>query len=159
LTLANNSVRRFGKARRTFTPPVIPELCCFKDGKFAAAERRQLLNGHRRSGLDRSGKWRQLTAQRRAIADMGQSENLEWTNDGFNIQGWLLSPREVEARQEISMVVLIHGGPSSAVDAGMAASFGMSRAIIAALSSRGYYVRMPKSRGSYGRVKSSHART
>jgi dipeptidyl aminopeptidase/acylaminoacyl peptidase len=48
------------------------------------------------------------------------------------------------------MVVLIHGGPSSAATPDWPAGFGMSRAIIAALSSRGYYVLMPNPRGSYG---------
>src|SRR2546430_15915532 len=48
------------------------------------------------------------------------------------------------------MVVLIHGGPSSAVTPDWPAGFGMSRAIIAALSARGYYVLMPNPRGSYG---------
>src|SRR4030081_2287070 len=36
------------------------------------------------------------------------------------------------------------------VSADWPAGFGMSRAIIAALSSRGYYVLMPNPRGSYG---------
>src|SRR5207244_13166036 len=49
-----------------------------------------------------------------------------------------------------SMVVLIHGGPASALTADWPASFGMPRAIVAALSSRGYYVLMPNPRGSYG---------
>ena len=48
------------------------------------------------------------------------------------------------------MVVLIHGGPSSATTSEWPAGFGMSRAIIAALSVRGYYVLLPNPRGSYG---------
>ncbi len=48
------------------------------------------------------------------------------------------------------MVVLIHGGPSSATTPEWPASFGMARAIIAALSSHGYYVLLPNPRGSYG---------
>ena len=48
------------------------------------------------------------------------------------------------------MVVLIHGGPSSATTPEWPASFGMSRAIVAALSARGYYVLLPNPRGSYG---------
>ena len=48
------------------------------------------------------------------------------------------------------MVVLIHGGPSSATTSEWPASFGMSRAIVAALSARGYYVLLPNPRGSYG---------
>ena len=48
------------------------------------------------------------------------------------------------------MVVLIHGGPSGVVTPEWPAEFGMSRAIIAALSARGYYVLLPNPRGSYG---------
>src|SRR5947208_11363081 len=48
------------------------------------------------------------------------------------------------------MVVLMHGGHSCAESTDSPASFAMSRAIIAALSSRGYYVLMPNPRGSYG---------
>src|SRR4029453_12525274 len=45
---------------------------------------------------------------------------------------------------------LIHGGPSGVTTSEWPASFGMSRAIIAALSMRGYYVLLPNPRGSYG---------
>jgi dipeptidyl aminopeptidase/acylaminoacyl peptidase len=48
------------------------------------------------------------------------------------------------------MVVLIHGGPSSATTPEWPAGFGMSRAIVAVLSSQGYYVFLPNPRGSYG---------
>ena len=48
------------------------------------------------------------------------------------------------------MVVLIHGGPSGVTTSEWPASAGMSRAIIAALSARGYYVLLPNPRGSYG---------
>jgi dipeptidyl aminopeptidase/acylaminoacyl peptidase len=48
------------------------------------------------------------------------------------------------------LVVLIHGGPSGVATPEWPAEFGMSRAIIAALSARGYYVLLPNPRGSYG---------
>src|SRR5947208_6754402 len=97
------------------------------------------------------GEWRQMTSNNAAQSPTwGKAENLEWTNDDFNIQGWLLPPVQVEPGKKYPMVVLIHGGPSSAEMPDWPASFGMSRAIIAALSSRGYYVLMPNPRGSYG---------
>ncbi|PYJ75573.1 MAG: S9 family peptidase, partial [Verrucomicrobia bacterium] len=83
----------------------------------------------------------------------GKAENLEWTNDGFSIQGWLLTPsrsRGMKAGEKYPMVVLIHGGPSNLTTPEWPAGFGMSRAIVAALSSRGYYVLLPNPRGSYG---------
>jgi dipeptidyl aminopeptidase/acylaminoacyl peptidase len=97
------------------------------------------------------GEWRQLTKNNTALSpSWGKAENLEWTNDGFNIQGWLLPPARVESGKKYPMIVLIHGGPSSATMPEWPASFGMARAIIAALSSSGYYVLLPNPRGSYG---------
>ena len=97
------------------------------------------------------GEWRQLTNNNSALsATWGKAESLEWANEGFNIQGWLLSPAKIESRRKYPLVVLIHGGPSSAVTPDWPAGFGMSRAIVAALSSRGYYVLMANPRGSYG---------
>src|SRR5437870_8906184 len=80
----------------------------------------------------------------------GKAESVEWTNDGLSIQGWLLPPAKVESGKKYPMVVLIHGGPSSLTTPEWPASFGMARAIVAALSSRGYYVLLPNPRGSYG---------
>ncbi len=151
LTLANNSVRTIWKgAEDLHAFGNFPNFAISKDGKFAAAERSSFETPPEIwAGL--MGEWRQLTSNNSALsATWGKAENLEWTNDGFNIQGWLLSPRQVESGKKYPMVVLIHGGPSSAVTPDWPASFGMSRAIIAALSSRGYYVLMPNSRGSYG---------
>jgi dipeptidyl aminopeptidase/acylaminoacyl peptidase len=97
------------------------------------------------------GEWRQITNKNAALpADWGKAESIEWTNDEFRIQGWLLPPAKVESGKKYPMVVLIHGGPSSATTSEWPASFGMSRAIIAALSARGYYVFLPNPRGSYG---------
>src|SRR5438552_14653946 len=59
-------------------------------------------------------------------------------------------PGQVELGKRYPMVVLIHGGPSSATTPEWPASFGMARAIVAALSSQGYYVLLPNPRGSYG---------
>src|SRR5207253_3310099 len=69
---------------------------------------------------------------------------------GFHIQGWLLPPAKVESGKKYPMIVLIHGGPSGVTGQEWPASFGMSRAIIAGLSSNGYYVLLPNPRGSYG---------
>src|SRR6266704_767067 len=151
LTLANNSVRTIWKgAEDLHAFGNFPNFAVSKDGKFAAAERSRFETPPE-VWAGPIGKWRQLTSNNAAQSPTwGKAENLEWTNDGFNIQGWLLSPRQMESGKKYPMIVLIHGGPSSAVTPDWPASFGMSRAIIAALSSRGYYVLMPNPRGSYG---------
>jgi dipeptidyl aminopeptidase/acylaminoacyl peptidase len=151
LTLNNNSVRTIWKgAEALHAFGNFPDFDASKDGKFAAAER-STFDTPPEIWVGPIGEWRQLTNNNSAIsATWGKAENLEWTNEGFNIQGWLLSPAKIESGKKYPMVVLIHGGPSSAVTPDWPAGFGMSRAIIAALSSRGYYVLMPNPRGSYG---------
>ena len=151
LTLADNSVRTIWKgAEHLHAFGNFPNFAVSRDGKFAAAER-STFETPPEMWAGPIGDWHQLTSNNSGIrASWGKAENLEWTNDSFNIQGWLLSPAKVESGQKYPIVVLIHGGPSSAEVPEWPASFGMPRAIIAALSSRGYYVLLPNPRGSYG---------
>ena len=70
------------------------------------------------------GQWHQLTNNNSALKPTwGKAESLEWTNEGFNIQGWLLPPAKIESGKKYPMVVLIHGGPSSVTHAGVAGWF------------------------------------
>jgi dipeptidyl aminopeptidase/acylaminoacyl peptidase len=151
LTLADKSVRTIWKgAEALHAFGNFPDFAVSKDGKFGAAAR-STFETPPEIWVGPIGEWRQLTKNNSALsATWGKAENIEWTNEGFNIQGWLLSPAKIESGKQYPMVVLIHGGPSSAVTPDWPAGFGMSRAIIAALSSRGYYVLMPNPRGSYG---------
>jgi dipeptidyl aminopeptidase/acylaminoacyl peptidase len=127
-----------------------PNFALSRDGKFAAAARSsyetppEIWTGP-------IGEWRQLTSNNSGQSPTwGKAESLKWTNEGSNIQGWLLPPARVDSGKKYPMIVLIHGGPSSATTPEWPASFGMARAIITALSSRGYYVLLPNPRGSYG---------
>ena len=121
-----------------------------KDGKLAAAGR-STYNSPPEVFAGPLGEWRQLTNNNAALsANWGKAESIEWTNEGFNIQGWLVPPAKIEPGKKYPMVVLIHGGPSGVTTSEWPASFGMSRAIIAALSARGYYVLLANPRGSYG---------
>jgi dipeptidyl aminopeptidase/acylaminoacyl peptidase len=151
LTVADNSARTIWKgAEHLHAFGNFPNFAVSKNGKFTAADRSSFETPPE-IWAGPIGDWHQLTSNNSGItASWGKAENLEWTNDSFNIQGWLLSPAKVESGQKYPMVVLIHGGPSGAEMPDWPASFGMSRAIIAALSSRGYYVLMPNPRGSYG---------
>src|SRR5438445_11045190 len=151
LTLANNSVRTIWKgAEDLHAFGNFPNFAVSKDDKFAAAERSSFETPPE-IWAGPTDQWRQLTSNNSALSPTwGKGQNLEWTNDGFNIEGWLVPPIQVESGKKYPMVVLIHGGPSSATMPEWPASFGMSRAIIAALSSRGYYVLLPTPRGRYG---------
>jgi dipeptidyl aminopeptidase/acylaminoacyl peptidase len=151
LNLTNNSARTIWKGPEGIHAyGNFPNFALSKDGKFAAA----VLNTYNSPPeifAGPLGEWQQLTSNNAKLsANWGKAESVEWTNEGFNIQGWLVPPSNVEPGKKYPMVVLIHGGPSSVTTSEWPASFGMARAIIAALSARGYYVLLPNPRGSYG---------
>jgi dipeptidyl aminopeptidase/acylaminoacyl peptidase len=76
----------------------------------------------------------------------GKTENIEWTNDGFNVQGWLLYPANYDPAKRYPLLVSVHGGPSSAVTPRWP-GVGYGGVPFSAL---GYFVFMPNPRGSYG---------
>ncbi len=76
----------------------------------------------------------------------GKTENVEWTNDGFKVQGWLLYPANYDPNKKYPMIVSVHGGPSSAVTPHWP---GVGYGGVP-FSSLGYFVFMPNPRGSYG---------
>jgi dipeptidyl aminopeptidase/acylaminoacyl peptidase len=76
----------------------------------------------------------------------GKTENIEWTNDGFKVQGWLLYPANYDQSKKYPLLVSVHGGPSSAVTPRWP-GVGYGGVPFSAL---GYFVFMPNPRGSYG---------
>ena len=78
----------------------------------------------------------------------GKWANVRWKSDGNNVQGFLISPRQLNPGQRYPMVVYVHGGPSSAVRPAFLGEGGSPEQI--ALSEAGYFVLMPNPRGSYG---------
>jgi dipeptidyl aminopeptidase/acylaminoacyl peptidase len=78
--------------------------------------------------------------------DWGKSESVTWENEGFHVQGWLLYPANYDPSKKYPLLVMVHGGPSSAVvPRWPGAGFGG-----APFSALGYFVLMPNPRGSYG---------
>lgn len=151
LNIANNSVREIWKGDESFHAfGNFPDFALARDGKSAAMVR-STYNKPPEVWAGPIGQWQQLTRNNSSLAMIwGKAESVEWTNEGFNIQGWLVPPPKVDAGKKYPMVVLVHGGPSGVTGTEWPASFGMSRAIIAALSSNGYFVLLPNPRGSYG---------
>ncbi len=47
--------------------------------------------------------------------DWGKAESVTWENGGFHVQGWLLQPANYDPAKKYPMIVMVHGGPSSAV--------------------------------------------
>ncbi len=76
----------------------------------------------------------------------GKAESVRWANEGFNVQGWLLYPANYDPSKRYGLIVMVHGGPSSAVTPRWPrAGFGA-----APLAASGYFVLEPNPRGSYG---------
>jgi dipeptidyl aminopeptidase/acylaminoacyl peptidase len=91
------------------------------------------------------GQWKPLTSvNAKARPLWGEARSLHWQSDGANVQGWLLYPLAFDSARTYPMVVIVHGGPSSAHH------FGWPDHWSATLPSQGYFVFLPNPRGSYG---------
>jgi dipeptidyl aminopeptidase/acylaminoacyl peptidase len=75
-----------------------------------------------------------------------KAESVSWKNDGFDVQGWLIQPANYDPNKKYPMIVMVHGGPSSAITPHWP-SAGYGGVPFAGL---GYFVLMPNPRGSYG---------
>jgi dipeptidyl aminopeptidase/acylaminoacyl peptidase len=151
LSLANKSVRTIWKGSEGIHAfGNFPNFALSRDGKIATAVRGDY-NTPPEVWAGPIGNLRQLTTNNSALPmTWGKAESVDWTNDGFNIQGWLIPPQKIEPGKKYPMVVFVHGGPSGVTTSEWPAGAGMSRAIIAALSANGYFVLLPNPRGSYG---------
>jgi dipeptidyl aminopeptidase/acylaminoacyl peptidase len=76
----------------------------------------------------------------------GKAESVEWKNEGFNVQGWLLLPAHYDPAKKYPLIVEVHGGPSAAVVPRWP-GVGYGPVPFSALD---YFVLMPNPRGSYG---------
>lgn len=76
----------------------------------------------------------------------GKAESVEWENEGFHVQGWLLLPAHYDPAKKYPLIVEVHGGPSSAVTPRWP-GVGYGPVPFSALD---YFVLMPNPRGSYG---------
>lgn len=93
------------------------------------------------------GNWKQITSLNANLTPAwGKARSIRWTNEGYNLQGWLLYPRDFDPSKKYPMVVNVHGGPSSMAHS----SWPGSRSFAVALSGNGYFVFFPNPRGSYG---------
>jgi dipeptidyl aminopeptidase/acylaminoacyl peptidase len=93
------------------------------------------------------GEWEQLTRRNEGVTrEWGDAKSLEWKNGGYDVQGWLLYPKDFDASKKYPLVVNVHGGPSWASVAKWPSPHGYA----SALAGAGYFVLSPNPRGSYG---------
>jgi dipeptidyl aminopeptidase/acylaminoacyl peptidase len=94
-----------------------------------------------------TGRWRQITHVNDAMHPAwGEAKSIEWTNDNFRVQGWLLLPQPYDPAKRYPMVVDVHGGPAAMVHA----SWPRPGLPLELLTGQGYFVFRPNPRGSYG---------
>jgi dipeptidyl aminopeptidase/acylaminoacyl peptidase len=76
----------------------------------------------------------------------GKSVSLEWKSDQFQVQGWLMLPKDYDPSKRYPLIVVVHGGPASAA----MPRWSTGTMSAAAFSALGYFVLEPNPRGSYG---------
>ena len=92
-----------------------------------------------------SGTWRVLTRLNAGATAPITARSITWRNDGFDLQGWLLTPKPALAGKR-PMIVEVHGGPSAA----WTPEFQTPDGFALYLTRAGYDVFLPNPRGSFG---------
>ena len=88
---------------------------------------------------------RVITHENDGIRALVKARSITWTNEGFQVQGWLLSKPGADPRTKVPMITEVHGGPAAANVPRFAGS-----GTIVDLVQAGYDVFLPNPRGSYG---------
>ncbi|NHZ82799.1 alpha/beta fold hydrolase [Massilia sp. CCM 8695] len=91
-----------------------------------------------------------ITRDNDAFAPQVRATSVEWSNEGFNMQGWLLAPLATEPGKKYPMVVQVHGGPASAASPRFVSDGEQANPLLRDLARKGYYVFLPNPRGSFG---------
>jgi dipeptidyl aminopeptidase/acylaminoacyl peptidase len=93
------------------------------------------------------GYWRQVTHRNSAVKPAwGEAKSIHWKSDGYDVQGWLIYPRDFDPAKKYPMIVEVHGGPGAAVQS----EWPHSGDFAIALAGSGYFVFQPNPRGSFG---------
>src|SRR5476649_2951239 len=144
---ATGGTERLWQGDETILPPFDDSgVALTADGKSAALVRSSWKQPPE-VWAGRMGDWRQITHENSAHKPLwGEAKSLHWSSDGFQVQGWLLYPRDFNASRQYPMVVSIHGGPASSLKPSWPRP-GFNAVL---LSQQGYFVFLPNPRGSYG---------
>jgi dipeptidyl aminopeptidase/acylaminoacyl peptidase len=87
---------------------------------------------------------KQITHDNDAVAPVVKAQSITWTNEGFTVQGWLLSPRK-PVKGKVPMITVVHGGPAAA-----STPYFATEGTYVDLINSGYDIFLPNPRGSYG---------
>ena len=88
---------------------------------------------------------RQISHENDGIRALVKARSITWSNEGFQVQGWLLSKPGADPKTKVPMITEVHGGPAAANVPRFAGS-----GTIVDLVEAGYDIFLPNPRGSYG---------
>jgi dipeptidyl aminopeptidase/acylaminoacyl peptidase len=86
-----------------------------------------------------------LTHDNETVKAAGAAKSVTWSNEGYNVQGWLISPTLGNTGEKHPMVVDIHGGPACHVPPAVIWT-GWKKSLL----EKGYFLFRPNYRGSLG---------
>ena len=92
------------------------------------------------------GRWRAITHANAGQPAPFTARSVGWTDDGRDVQGWLLQPAGNAPATKRPMIVLVHGGPEAA----STPTFPSTQSEVRGLLAAGWDVFEPNYRGSYG---------
>ena len=116
------------------------------DGVTAAAVRSSL-DTPPEVWVGQIGHWRQITHRNDGLQPAwGEAKSIHWKSEGYDVQGWLIYPKDFDASKKYPMVVGVHGGPGYAIQL----AWPDSGSPAPVLSADGYFVLWPNPRGSFG---------
>jgi dipeptidyl aminopeptidase/acylaminoacyl peptidase len=93
------------------------------------------------------GAWKKVTNRNEGVKpEWGEAKSLHWNSDGFDVQGWLIFPKNFDASKKYPLVLCVHGGPG----AGVQPNWPSAHAYFMALPAHGYFLLLPNPRGSFG---------
>jgi dipeptidyl aminopeptidase/acylaminoacyl peptidase len=144
---ANSTVLTLWRGNESITAGLwCPNISASADGASSALVRSSF-SAPPEVWAGRVGQWKQITRRNQGLKPgWGEARSVRWTNDGYDIQGWLVYPRDFDPGKKYPMIVDVHGGPSWAHQSAWPASYDFA----VATASAGYFVFLPNPRGSYG---------
>jgi dipeptidyl aminopeptidase/acylaminoacyl peptidase len=93
------------------------------------------------------GAWKKVTHRNEGVKpEWGEAKSLHWKGDGFDVQGWLIYPKDFDASKKYPLVMCVHGGPG----AGVQPNWPSAHSYYMALPASGYFLFLPNPRGSFG---------
>jgi dipeptidyl aminopeptidase/acylaminoacyl peptidase len=141
---STGAARTLFSGRETLTPGRGIGLSLARDG-LTSAVIRESFDSPPEVWAGPIGAWNRLTNVNAGVKpEWGPATSVRVTSDGQNVQGWLLPPARVDARERHPLAVLVHGGPASAH------RNTWPSVLAACLLARGYFVFLPNPRGSFG---------